>query len=59
MGKLKNLRFLDLRANRLTVLPESLSKLRKLEKLDLRWNQFRDVPTGIPQLERRNCIVYI
>jgi hypothetical protein len=55
---LKHLRFLDLRANRLSTLPESLSALHRLEKLDLRWNHFQSLPAWIVKLERRGCIVY-
>jgi hypothetical protein len=50
---------MDLRANRLSGLPESMSRLRRLEKLDLRWNQFRAVPAWIRKLESRGCIVYL
>ncbi len=38
MGDLKKFEFLDLRANQLTALPNSLGSLPNLEKLDLRWN---------------------
>ena len=50
---------MDLRANRLSSLPESLSKLHKLEKLDLRWNQFRKRPCLDQSTEKRGCIVYL
>jgi Leucine-rich repeat (LRR) protein len=56
---LKQLRFLDLRANRLSALPESLAELHRLEKLDLRWNQFQTVPFWIDTLKDRGCIVYL
>ena len=55
---LTNLRFLDLRANRLASIPDSLAKLRSLEKLDLRWNRLRTLPAVLSRLRARGCVIY-
>lgn len=57
IGQLPRLRVLDLRANRLTALPDSLADLPGLEKLDLRWNRFRQLPECAELLRRRGCHV--
>jgi len=54
-----NLRFLDLRANRLISLPNNIEKLTNLEKLDLRWNKVSIIPNWLNQLEQRGCTVYM
>jgi Leucine-rich repeat (LRR) protein len=50
---------LDLRANRLTAIPDWLGALPQLEKLDLRWNSLTDIPPWIQPLEQRGCTVFI
>ena len=51
---LRELRLLDLRANRLTSVPEWIVELPRLEKLDLRWNEVFDPPSGLIE---RGCVV--
>jgi Leucine-rich repeat (LRR) protein len=55
---LTGLTFLDLRNNRLRVLPAGIGDLPHLEKLDLRWNQLAARPEWLPRLEQRGCLVY-
>jgi len=59
LGNLANLRYLDLRANKLVNLPASLGELTNLEKLDLRWNKLLSLPAWIRRLEERGCAVFI
>ena len=54
MRSLRELRLLDLRANRLTAVPDWIVELPRLEKLDLRWNEVYDVPAGLLE---RGCVV--
>jgi len=56
---LKGLRFLDVRANQLTELPESIAKLQALEKLDLRWNKALSIPKWVTKLEGQGCLIYV
>src|SRR5256885_13742688 len=51
-GNLRHLDILDLRNNRLTTLPESLSSLHNLTFLDLRANRFVSLPPGIAELTK-------
>ena len=51
---LRELRLLDLRANRLTSVPDWIVELPRLEKLDLRWNEVYDPPSGLIE---RGCVV--
>ena len=44
---LRELRLLDLRANRLKSVPDWIVELPRLEKLDLRWNEVFDPPSGL------------
>ena len=53
------MRFLDLRANQLWSLPESVRRLHQLEKLDLRWNKFDIYPAWLEELQQRGCIIHI
>jgi Leucine-rich repeat (LRR) protein len=53
---LRELRLLDLRANRLTSAPAWLAELPRLEKLDLRWNEVYEPPPG---LRERGCVVLL
>jgi Leucine-rich repeat (LRR) protein len=55
---LSSLTHLDLRANRLAVLPDSIGDLPKLEKLDLRWNKLSSLPEWMQRLEEGGCSVY-
>ena len=57
-GEWRDLRFLDLRANRLADLPPSLGALPRLEKLDLRWNRLSSRPPWLAGLAARGCVVY-
>ena len=54
MRSLRELRLLDLRANRLTRVPDWIVELPRLEKLDLRWNEVFDPPSGLIE---RGCVV--
>jgi Leucine-rich repeat (LRR) protein len=59
IGDLRNLLYLDLRANAITALPDSVGDLPKLQKLDLRWTpvSLAPPPHWIASLERRGCVV--
>jgi len=57
LGGLKRLRVLDLRANRLAALPDTLADLPALEKLDLRWNGFYEPPPVAEPLRAQGCVV--
>ena len=48
------LRLLDLRANRLTSVPDWIAELPRLEKLDLRWNEVYEPPAALVE---RGCVV--
>ncbi|MBC7877562.1 MAG: hypothetical protein H7Y59_10360 [Anaerolineales bacterium] len=50
IGKLKNLRILDISNNKLTSLPQSISQLQRLTELELYQNLFMIVPEPISQL---------
>ncbi|MGQ4873147.1 MAG: leucine-rich repeat domain-containing protein [Promethearchaeia archaeon] len=50
IGKLKELKVLDLSINRLHNIPDSIGNLKKLEKLDLSYNNFVDLNEAIGQL---------
>ena len=59
LGKLKNLKYLNLHDNRLEgEIPKSFSKLTKLEELDLSYNlldfPFYDILNGLPNLKKLN-----
>jgi Leucine-rich repeat (LRR) protein len=58
IGDLSSLVYLDLRGNRLTELPLSMSRLTHLEKLDLRWNPLDGIPGWFGTLEARGCSIY-
>jgi hypothetical protein len=58
IGRLQELRHLDLRGNPLTALPESLFDLPRLGKLDLRWVPSLATHAGIERLKARDCLVY-
>jgi Leucine-rich repeat (LRR) protein len=53
---MRELRTLDLRANRLTSIPDWIVELPRLEKLDLRWNEVLEVPSA---LHDRGCFVLL
>ena len=53
---LHELRTLDLRANRLTSVPDWIVELPRLEKLDLRWNEVSEVPQALLD---RGCFVLL
>jgi Leucine-rich repeat (LRR) protein len=55
---MKNLAYLDLRANKLTALPAGIADLMHLEKLDLRWNKLSSLPEWVQLLEQRGCTVF-
>jgi hypothetical protein len=44
------LRYLDLRSNKLTLLPERLAELANLEKPDLRWNRLPGYPEWLERM---------
>ncbi len=44
IGDLRNLLYLDLRANAITALPDSVGDLPRLQKLDLRWTPLSLLP---------------
>lgn len=48
----KNLRFLDLRRNRITKIPDEIKNLTKLEELDLTGNKLEDFPEALTTLPR-------
>ena len=50
LGKLNNLKRLDLRGNQLRTLPDSIGKLSNLENLNLYENQLRTLPDSIGKL---------
>lgn len=56
---LHELRFFDLRANRLTHLPPWLAQLPRLEKLDFRWNQIDTVPDEFTGFIARGGVVWV
>jgi Leucine-rich repeat (LRR) protein len=58
-SSLISLRHLDLRANKLTLLPERLAELANLEKLDLQWNRLLVYPEWLERMQRRGCTVFI
>lgn len=59
LSRLPRLRHLDLRANRITWLPDlGPDAFPVLEKLDLRWLDLPVVPEWVHALERRGCLVY-
>ena len=55
MRSLRELRLLDLRANRLTSVPDWIVELPRLEKLDLRWNEVYDVPRRFARARLRRA----
>ncbi|MNG40492.1 Leucine Rich repeats (2 copies) [compost metagenome] len=50
---------MDLRANRLSALPDSLAELTQLQRLDLRWNNFAEMPAVLEPLIAQGCLVHI
>jgi hypothetical protein len=60
MARLGELRFLDLRENRITELPQWLADLPMLQRLDLRWNGLLlDPPPLVERLRARGCVVWL
>ena len=59
LGNVRNLRYLDVRANKLRSLPASIGALTHLEKLDVRWNKLSSFPAWMQRLAQRECTVYI
>ena len=55
---MSGLRFLDLRANALSTVPDWLAQLPSLENLDLRWNRLTALPAAFRRLEERGCLIY-
>jgi hypothetical protein len=49
-SSLTSLRYLDLRSNKLTLLPERLAELANLEKPDLRWNRLPGYPEWLERM---------
>lgn len=59
IGKLKQLRLLDLSHNQLTTLPESLAQLVELESLSLGDNRFTSLPEHLGKLRKlRKFFIY-
>lgn len=56
---MSSIQYIDLRANQLSTLPESMINLTQLTKLDLRWNNFTTKPSIINKLRDNGCIVFI
>lgn len=54
-----SIQYIDLRANQLSTLPESMINLTQLTKRDLRWNNFTTEPSIINKLRDNRCIVFI
>ena len=56
LGELESLEVLDMRGNRLDVLPDDLWQLKNLRRLDLSYNYFYEMPEEIRQLENLEWI---
>jgi internalin A len=57
IGKLAQLKFLDLSDNKLTAIPDSIGQLTELEILDLSGNQLTAIPDSIGQLKHLMTLV--
>jgi hypothetical protein len=56
---LQRLTHLDLRASRLSALPDSMASMHNLRKLDLRWTKLAFPPAWLQDLESKGCRILL
>nr|WSY57885.1 hypothetical protein OG999_28425 [Streptomyces sp. NBC_00886] len=59
LADLPRLRQLDVRSNRLTLVPDWVLGMPSLEKLDRRWNECAPSAALLTESERRGCVVLL